>query len=93
MLYMTGNDDKTKIIVLEAGNIERLLAGGSAATPDSEILVTYTPDPVWLADQILAVRDGDLDRILDLIAESKKRKQKPADRPYHKPFTRFLAND
>ncbi len=88
MLYMTG--DKT-IIVLESGNLEELKKGRHAITPDGKILIAWTPDPVWLADQVLA-SGGDGKKIGTLIDEAAKRPEKPT-RPYHKPFQTKLKKE
>lgn len=79
MLYMKGT---SKMIVLEPGNIEQLLAGKALRTPDGSIRIFWTPDPVWLADKIMG-SSGDVEEIVRLINESAKRPQKPIDRPFH----------
>ena len=82
MLYMTG--DNVTIIVLETGNLEELKKGRPATTPDGKIVFAWTPDPVWLADQI-AHSGGDGEAIAKLIAEGAKRAEKPnarLDRSY-----------
>lgn len=74
--------DGFKLIVLETGNLEELKKGRPAKTPDGTVLIAWTPDPVWLADKILAC-DGDAQQIGRLIDEAANRPQKPIDRPKH----------
>jgi hypothetical protein len=92
MLYLKSPDDKVRLVVLEAGNLDDMRAGRSIGTPDGEVVMTYTPDPVWLADKVLD-SGGDMDLIIDLITESQARPQKPADRPDHKTAVRYFRND
>jgi hypothetical protein len=77
MLYMTGD---VTIIVLESGNLEALKKGRPAKSPDGKVVICWTPDPVWLAEQI-AKSDGDGAIIGRLIDESLKRQEKPT-RPF-----------
>lgn len=90
MIYLTG--DGVSIVVLERGNIDEILKGRPAKTPDGKILICWTPDPVWLADKI-AGSGGDAKEIGRLIDEASKRPQKPVQRPAHeKHLTSFLGN-
>lgn len=73
MLYMTGNG--VKIVVLETENVEELKKGRPAKTPDGSVLICWTPDPEWLAEQIKS-SGGDGKRIGELIDESTRRPQK-----------------
>jgi hypothetical protein len=88
MLYMITDDSKLKIIVLETPNMEELMKGRPAMTPDGSILIAWTPDPVWLADQILGSK-GDGALILKAIDEASRRPQKER-RKYHAPITKNL---
>jgi hypothetical protein len=74
MLYLQGDDGNLKIIILETGNLEELKKGRPAKTPDSTVLIAWTPDPQWLADEI-AKTGGDPNRIARLIDEAAKRPQ------------------
>lgn len=80
MLYLSGSG--LKIIVLESVNLDELKKGRPAKTPDGTVLIAWTPDPVWLAEQI-AQCDGDGAKIGELIDQAAKRPEKPP-RPYHK---------
>jgi hypothetical protein len=80
MLYLSG--DGVKVIVLESANLDEIRKGRPAHTPDNSVLIAWTPDPVWLADQIMDC-DGDAATIARLIDEAAKRPEKPAPRPHH----------
>jgi len=90
MIYMRGSD--IAIIVLESGNLEEIKKGRPAKTPDSRVLIAWTPDPVWLADRILDC-NGDVAAIGRLIDEAAKRPEKPLPRPYHKLHEAVLKAD
>ena len=83
MIYMKSADGTVRVIVLEAGNLEQIKAGKPAKTPDGSVLIAYTPDPVWLADKLMDVADGDAAKIAALIDEAAKRPQKDPARPTH----------
>jgi hypothetical protein len=82
MIYMKAV--KLHIVVLETGNLDELKKGHPATTPDNEVFICWTPDPVWLADKLLDC-DGDGAKIAELINEASKRPQKP-NRPYHENY-------
>jgi hypothetical protein len=81
MLYMSGPE--LKIIILETANLEELKKGRPAVSPDKSVLIAWTPDPTWLAEEI-AKTDGDGEVIAKLIDQAAKRPEKPL-RPYHPP--------
>ena len=81
MIYMKSDDGNVTIIVLETANIEEIKKGRPARTPDGSILIAHTPDPAWLAEQILN-SGGDPQKIGQAIDEASKRPEKPL-RPYH----------
>ena len=83
MLYMTLSDGR-KLVVLETGNLEKLKEGKPAVTPDGQVFICWTPDAVWLGDQI-AKSDGEIREVHKLIEESLKRPEARKERPYHKP--------
>lgn len=83
MLYLTGDDGRLKIVVLETANLDELRKGHPAKTPDGSVLIAWTPDPVWLADRIMDT-GGDGEAIARLIDEASRRPEKPSKRPYHK---------
>lgn len=89
MLYMTGGMGEVSIIVLETENLENIKAGKPATTPDGRIVIAWTPDPEWLAQQI-ATSNGDGRGIGQLIDESAKRPQAPI-RPPHEPRVTSFA--
>ena len=76
MLYLSGDDGKLKIIILETANLEEIKKGRPAKTPDGSVLIAWTPDPVWLADKIMD-SGGDGATIGKLIDEASKRPEKP----------------
>lgn len=82
MIYLKSNDGAMKIIVLESANLEELLKGRPAKSPDGSVLIAWCPDPVWLADKLLDT-DGDAQAIAKLIDEASKRPSKPGPRPKH----------
>ena len=84
MLYMTTDDGKLKIVILESANLEELKKGRPAHTADKSVMIAWRPDPVWLADQIMNIKDGDAGAIANLIDEAAKRPEKPSNRPPHK---------
>lgn len=85
MLYLKSDDGKVRVVVLDTANLEALRAGRPASTADGEVLIAWTADPVWLADKIMDVPDGDVAAIAAIIDESARRPQKPVGRPTHKP--------
>ena len=88
MIYMTA--ESKHLVVLETGNLEKLKLGKPAVTPDGEIVLCWTPDPVWLADRIIDA-EGDITKIVKLIEECSKRPQKPSNRPHHEPHVKFFG--
>lgn len=82
MIYLKSSDGTARVIVLEALNLERIKAGKPAKTPDGEVVIAFTPDPVWLADKIMDT-DGDAAKIAALIDEAARRPQKEQNRPTH----------
>lgn len=90
MIYMTAG--KLHIVVLETGNLEELKKGRPAHSPDGEVLICWTPDPVWLADKILETQ-GDGAKIAKLLEEASKRPEKPTNRPYHELYVKTFLGD
>lgn len=81
MIYLSG--DGIKIIVLESANLDEIRKGRPAKTPDGSVLIAWTPDMVWLADNLMDC-DGDAVKIGQLIDEASKRPERPGPRPKHK---------
>jgi hypothetical protein len=75
MLYMTGTNG-LKIVILESANLEELKKGRPAKTPDGKVLIGWTPDPGWLAEQIKN-SSGDGSVIGRLIDEAAQRPEQP----------------
>ncbi len=92
MLFMSADDGNLKIIILESANLEELKKGRPAKTPDGSVLIAWTPDPVWLADQILGT-NGDGAEIGRLIDEAAKRPEKPYPRKKHEPYVKTFLGD
>jgi len=84
MLYLKAGN--LHLVILETPNLDSIKAGRPAKTPDGEVLIAWTPDPVWLADKIIDT-GGDVMKIAKLIDEAAKRPQKPVDRPKHPEHT------
>jgi hypothetical protein len=80
MLYLTTTDGR-KIVILEPENVDEIRKGRPAVTPDKSVIITYAPDPVWLADKILDA-GNDAAAIAKLIDECSKRPEKRG-RKYH----------
>lgn len=85
MIYLKSADGAVRVVVLESANLDAIRAGKPAKTPDGSVLIAFTSDPVWLADQLLSLPDGDAAAVGRLIDESAKRPQKPVGRPHHAP--------
>ncbi len=81
MIYLKDEKGELRIIILETANIEEIMKGCPAYSPDKSVLIAWTPDPVWLADKILD-SGGDGPKIAKLIDEAAKRPQKE-HRPPH----------
>lgn len=75
MIYLNFGDDN-RILVLETENLEEIKKGRPIATPDGLVAVAWTPDPEWLAQQIMN-SDGTIGTIAKLVDESTKRPQRP----------------
>jgi hypothetical protein len=90
VIYM--KSDKLHIVVLETGNLDELKKGRPAKSPDGEVLICWTPDPVWLADKILDT-EGDGAKIGKLIDEAAKRPEKPSNRPFHDKYEKTFFGD
>lgn len=59
MIYLKTEQGKT-MIVLEPVNMQHVIRGGVAHTPDGSAVVLYTPDGPWFAQQLSTKieRDG-----------------------------------
>ena len=79
MLYMAAGD--RHIVILETGNLEELKKGRPAITPDGEVLICWTPDPVWLADKILETNGDGSKSTPTLIAEAFGDRQAQSESP------------
>jgi hypothetical protein len=85
LIYLKSSDGQ-HIVILEPGNLEALKAGRFERAGDGAVLVGYTPDAVWLGEQIFANIDAlDPATLQRLITESQKRPE-VKERPYHPTF-------
>ena len=55
MIYFTTQGDTGAVLVLEPGNIERILRGHPLRTPDGNLLICYTPDMPWFEKEFKAM--------------------------------------
>ena len=93
VIYLSGDDGKLKIVILETANLEELKKGRPAKSPDGTVVVAWTADPVWLADKLMDC-DGDPKKIAALIDEATRRPEKPSPRPHHGAYLKkFLPDD
>ncbi len=83
MIYITASDKSLHVVILETANLDEIKKGRPAKTPDGEVLICWTPDPVWLADKLMDC-GGDMVLVGKLIDEASKRPQAATPRPYHK---------
>ena len=86
MLYLqakTKTNELVHLVILETQNIEEIMRGGSpAVTPmGGHVVIDWTPDPVWLAEQIAKAK-GDVQLVAAAILESQKRPQAPLRAPH-----------
>jgi hypothetical protein len=52
MIYLRAG--QKHVVVLEPANMQGLTTGESVTSPgDADVLILYTPDAVWLAEQIV----------------------------------------
>lgn len=72
---MTGGDGKLHIVVLEPQNVEEIMKGHPAISPDRAVMVCYAPDVDWLSRE-LAKTDGDAQQIAKLIEQAATRPEK-----------------
>lgn len=86
MLYLQG--EGVKVVVLERANIDAILAGKPAKTPDDSVVICFTPDPVWLADKIQGT-DGDATAIGRLIDEAARRPERAQGLPHQTRIHKF----
>lgn len=76
MLYFNTRGGQ-HIVVLEPGHFELLKAGETVFTPNKAVMLCYTPDSVWLGEQLIINADRLTPELIDrLIAESQKRPEK-----------------
>jgi hypothetical protein len=73
------------VVILEPGNIEWIKQGGFERSGDNEVMVSYTPDAVWLSAQLIAnVESLTPDVLAGLVLESQSRPE-VKERPSHPP--------
>jgi hypothetical protein len=89
VIYLSTGDQH--VVILEPGNIEAIKAGGMDITSNKAVLVAYTPDAVWLGEQITANFDNlSPATLVRLIRESQARPE-VNERPHHPKF--YLQRD
>jgi len=75
VIYFTTTDGRACLII-EMENLNRLVDGKPMKTPDDAILVCYTPDMAWTAEQIALLGDPEKvtgEHLADIIEASAKR--------------------
>jgi hypothetical protein len=53
MIYISVGPKNQRLIILDAHNLEALKKGKQAATPDKHVMIAYTPDIGWTAEQLI----------------------------------------
>lgn len=78
-----------KIIILEPGNLERLRGGEPIQTPDRTVMIGFTPDIVWVSDQLRANKGHLSGAVIGaLLEEASKRPE--ATPGYETPFEQLI---
>jgi hypothetical protein len=65
MIYFTTAGGGGACVIVEPGELERMLRGQPLQTPDGNILICYTPDMKWTESewkQMLALTGGEIDQ-------------------------------
>jgi hypothetical protein len=76
---------KQHVVILEPENLERVKTK-PCITPNASVMICYTPDALWLGDQIVVSMDEMTpDKLDSLIKESQDRPE-VRNRPYHPPL-------
>jgi hypothetical protein len=82
VIYLrTGNNQH--VVILEPGNLEAIKGGAKASTPNHAVFVAYTPDAVWLGEQITANFDDLTPAVLDRLIKESQARSEVHERPYH----------
>jgi hypothetical protein len=71
MIYLKVGEQS--VLILEPGNIERLIAGSPAVSPDRSMMIAYCPDIEWLGQQIIA-SDKSVESLEKLLEQGLTRK-------------------
>jgi hypothetical protein len=74
VIYLQAGEKK--LLVLDPDSVEKIKVGKPARSPDDSVVVTWTPDPLWLGDEIKKA-GGDVLKIGALIEASWKRPVSP----------------
>lgn len=64
MIYFTTAGGTGAVLVIEPGNLERLLRGEPIRSPDGNLLICYAPDMPWFEKEfkaMVAARGGEID--------------------------------
>ena len=88
MIYLRSNGGK-HLIIAGPDNFERMQQGDAMVTPDHSVMVAYTPDPDWLAREIVErslCPEGALDSEgLDALLKEAMARPPVKAGPYHPP--------
>jgi hypothetical protein len=82
MIYLKSSEG-VHIVILEPGNIDAMKTGGAEKTPNGQVWVAYTPDVVWLGEQIMANMDKLNPETIARLIEESQRRPEVRERPYH----------
>lgn len=91
---LTAQKNGMLFVVLEPGNIDLLTIGNHIAftfkngNTTTEVIIAYTPDMVWVADQLKKESAS----IMEILHDSLRRPEVHV-RPYHKPEVIETRND
>lgn len=80
MIYAKSEAGQT-LIVLGPGNLEALQQGTPNASPDQSVVIMYSPDVVWVGEELSKMKEGfTAHSIVDIVRQSLSRA--PDDREY-----------
>jgi len=54
MIYFTSKDEK-HVMIIDHQTIHKLLIGDAVVSPDNLVIIAYTPDMAWTADELKKV--------------------------------------
>jgi hypothetical protein len=83
MIFLVTQDGK-RLLILEPANLEAIKQGGSVVSPDGSVQLLYTPDAIWLGQQIHAVAEFMNGDVLESLHKSSLERPEIYDRADHK---------